>query len=76
MHTHHNEIEELQKEIKTLEKTELKIGINYKFSRLHGNKDCVKVINYDNLHVKIQDVNGFNFVPLSKFTTQYFKKGV
>ncbi len=63
-------------QIKELEKKQLKIGINYKFSRVHGNKDCVKVVSYDNEYVHIIDKSGITHpVELAKFTTDNFLKG-
>ena len=76
MNTYQLEKKDKLKEIKELEKKELHIGKNYKFKRVHGNKDCVKVINYDNDYVQIQDANGLHFVPRVKFNADNFRKGV
>ncbi len=74
MKTYQPEIKELNKEVKALERKELQIGKGYKFKRVHGKKDCVKVIGYDNDHVEIQDSDGTHFVPRCKFTTENFKR--
>ena len=76
MKTYEIEREQLQKEARALEKKGLKIGLGYKFERTHGNKDCVKVLDYDNDYVKIQDANGLHFVPRVKFSADNFRKGV
>ncbi len=76
MQTYQTEKQDKLKEIKELEKKELHIGKNYKFKRVHGNKDCVKVIDYDNDFVQIQDANGLHFVPRVKFNADNFRKGV
>ncbi len=82
MNTYQLEKKEKEREIKELEKKELHIGKNYKFKRVHGNKDCVKVIDYDNDFVEIKDEQWekdgdfTHFVPRVKFNADNFRKGV
>ncbi len=42
------------------------------YKRKMGNKQEVKVESVDSVHVKIKDADGFHFIPLNNFTTQYF----
>ena len=76
MDTYSKEKKERLKEIRAMEKKELHIGIGYKFKRVHGDTECVKVVSYDDEFVEIADRNGNHFVPRVKFNTDNFRKGV